>query len=243
VGFVRSVTKKPDNRRPFEPGLQTLGPLLRIKTPNRIDEVGLVFRLPQERHGPSGRSHPKKDQKRWARMFGKMIARCVQLMGCVLLVGLASCSSVATSADATTDVHRDSRWTIADHALKDATTGLQWTASDNGADINWTQAQAYCSSRGGGWRLPAIDELASLYAGKAVGATTAKCGDSSCRTTAPLALSAAWFWSSTPVGADAYDGVELAWGLSLANGVRTQSVKELSYGSRALCVHDAKSAH
>jgi hypothetical protein len=32
----------------------------------------------------------------------------------------------------------------------------------------------------------------------------------------------------------------LAWGVLLVNGVRTQSVMDAAYGSRALCVRDFK---
>jgi hypothetical protein len=49
----------------------------------------------------------------------------------------------------------------------DPDTGLTWTKTDNGADINWYQANAYCTNlRLGGytdWRLPTIDELQGIY--------------------------------------------------------------------------------
>ena len=49
----------------------------------------------------------------------------------------------------------------------DPDTGLTWTKADNGSDINWNQAIAYCSNlRLGGysdWRLPTIDELQGIY--------------------------------------------------------------------------------
>lgn len=49
----------------------------------------------------------------------------------------------------------------------DPDTGLTWTKADNGSDINWNDAKAYCSNlRLGGytdWRLPTIDELQSIY--------------------------------------------------------------------------------
>jgi hypothetical protein len=136
--------------------------------------------------------------------------------------------------------HASQRWTRVDQVLEDTTTRLRWTIKDNGADIDWNAALAYCTARGAGWRLPSIEELHSLYLETPAKATPVACGESTCRTAPQLVLSASWLWSSTPVGADAYDGVELAWGMSLVNGARTQTVKELSYGSRALCVHDAR---
>jgi len=49
----------------------------------------------------------------------------------------------------------------------DPVTGLNWTSEDNGTDVNWNQAVAYCTNlRLGGysdWRLPTIDELVGIY--------------------------------------------------------------------------------
>lgn len=49
----------------------------------------------------------------------------------------------------------------------DPATGLMWTRSDNGSDVNWSQAAAYCANLqlGGysGWRLATIDELQAIY--------------------------------------------------------------------------------
>lgn len=53
---------------------------------------------------------------------------------------------------------------------KDNATGLTWTLKDNDADVNFGQAQQYCSSlKLGGlsdWRLPTIDELSAIYDAK-----------------------------------------------------------------------------
>jgi len=49
----------------------------------------------------------------------------------------------------------------------DTKTNLMWAAKDNGSDIDWENAKAYCENyRGGGypdWRMPTKDELAGLY--------------------------------------------------------------------------------
>jgi hypothetical protein len=49
----------------------------------------------------------------------------------------------------------------------DTQTNLMWAARDNGSNLNWADAKAYCESyRGGGytgWRMPTQDELAGLY--------------------------------------------------------------------------------
>ena len=49
----------------------------------------------------------------------------------------------------------------------DTETGLMWAAKDNGSDINYHGARAYCENyQGAGytdWRLPSLDELEGLY--------------------------------------------------------------------------------
>lgn len=49
----------------------------------------------------------------------------------------------------------------------DLSTGLLWSSRDNGTDVNWDQAKAYCQNLilGGylNWRLPIIDELERIY--------------------------------------------------------------------------------
>jgi hypothetical protein len=50
---------------------------------------------------------------------------------------------------------------------EDKSTGLSWTIDDNGSDLNWSQANAYCEglNLGGhtGWRLATIEELEGIY--------------------------------------------------------------------------------
>ena len=54
-----------------------------------------------------------------------------------------------------------------DGSWKDPATGLIWTTSDSGSNVNAGQAHEYCSSlKVGGfsdWRLPTLDELSGLY--------------------------------------------------------------------------------
>ena len=54
-----------------------------------------------------------------------------------------------------------------DGTVLDTKTNLMWAAKDNGSDINWADAKAYCENYHGGgyndWRLPTQDELAGLY--------------------------------------------------------------------------------
>jgi hypothetical protein len=54
-----------------------------------------------------------------------------------------------------------------DETVTDNKTGLMWAVKDNGAPINWMDAQSYCIDYSGGgytdWRMPTLDELSSLY--------------------------------------------------------------------------------
>jgi len=54
-----------------------------------------------------------------------------------------------------------------DGSWKDPETGLTWTTSDSGSNMNSMQAREYCTNlRLGGlsdWRLPTLDELTGLY--------------------------------------------------------------------------------
>jgi hypothetical protein len=54
------------------------------------------------------------------------------------------------------DVELNPAWT-------DPATGLMWTRKDNGSDVDWNEADAYCSNLQlagySGWRLPTIEEL------------------------------------------------------------------------------------
>jgi hypothetical protein len=55
----------------------------------------------------------------------------------------------------------------------DTQTGLMWADHDNGSNINWYNAKAYCEgySAGGksGWRMPTYNELIGLYLSGAYG--------------------------------------------------------------------------
>jgi hypothetical protein len=120
--------------------------------------------------------------------------------------------------------------------LKDKRTGLGWTKSDNGRDIDWNDAGSFCAAKSGGWRLPTIEELAAIYDEGAAAPNLARCANASCRVSPLFQLSGPWFWSATPLGNEVKDGDELAWGVLLVNGARTQALRFFSYGARALCV-------
>jgi hypothetical protein len=105
----------------------------------------------------------------------------------------------------------------------DPATGLTWTSEDNGSDVNWNQAIAYCANlRLGGysdWRLPAIDELQGIYDVNA----------SEKHVKGNLNLSSKYFWSSTPASSK-------AWFFFFSNGRRYSFRISDSKEDRALCV-------
>ena len=77
--------------------------------------------------------------------------------------------------------------------LRQPATGLEWTQSDNGSDINWASAGAYCAGKGSGWRLPSTAELQSLY--DASGTVSTSCGSETCRVSPLFRLTGPVGWS------------------------------------------------
>jgi uncharacterized caspase-like protein len=75
---------------------------------------------------------------------------------------------VVPSAPGLIESARDGRFIAYDNGtVLDTRTKLMWAAKDNGSNISWQDAKAYCENyRGGGytdWRMPTQDELAGLY--------------------------------------------------------------------------------
>lgn len=71
-----------------------------------------------------------------------------------------------------TETFRKGNFIVYNNAIVlDKKTNLMWAAQDNGDNISWVNAKAYCENyRGGGytaWRMPTKDELAGLYASDA----------------------------------------------------------------------------
>ena len=154
----------------------------------------------------------------------------------LLIAGLAVALSFASLDAAAGDAMGG--WTdLGNGALVQNQTHMRWTRNDNGRDIGWEDARAYCAGMGMGWRLPTPDELTELYAAARRDGDHATCGTSTCQASPLFHLSSNWYWSDTALTkAEAEDYDELAWGLLLVNGRRTQALKDAVYGSRALCV-------
>jgi hypothetical protein len=110
--------------------------------------------------------------------------------------------------------------------LRQPSRGLEWTQSDNGYDIDWDSARSYCASKGGGWRLPTVAELQSLYDRSLAGVG---CGGGTCYVSPLFRLTNIWFWSNEP------NGSSEAWYVTLGYGARNSNPRSVVI-LRALCV-------
>jgi len=141
---------------------------------------------------------------------------------------LAGAQAGATLADA-----KVSTWTA-------PATNLMWTKKDNGSDVNWNQAKAYCSNLHlagyGGWRLPTIKELQDIYDPSV---NSPKLYDD--RATFNVHVKGnlnltGWDWSSSQVDAS---GQSTQQGWLLNFGQEGQAISfplGFSFSGRALCV-------
>lgn len=115
--------------------------------------------------------------------------------------------------------------------LEQASRGLQWHKKDNGDRIKWDDAGLYCGglqTAGGGWRLPSVGELQSLFHKPY---PPVDCGGSfQCHVSPLFSLTAYSFWSQDKVDTDAMT-VDLHDGTPFA-----RPAKRSSGFVRALCV-------
>lgn len=122
--------------------------------------------------------------------------------------------------------------------LLDRQTGLQWTQSDNGKDIDQAQSIKYCEQlnlQGGKWRLPSEDELVELYVFTDDDDQRVPCGrDHMCFASKLFNLTADTFWSATS------DSPEKAFHMELDDGPGNNHRVAWHPGNsryhRALCV-------
>jgi hypothetical protein len=125
----------------------------------------------------------------------------------------------------------------------DPSTGLMWTAKDNGNDIPWAKAMKYCQNLSlagySDWRLPSIDELQRIYDDSGFTAPHSK--DSTPvlagRAMGGLLLTGAREWSSNRVLDDRGQRTGYAWQYDFPHGRRWRYDPLGFTGSlRALCV-------
>jgi len=148
------------------------------------------------------------------------------------------CATLDASAANTSVTGNRAAWQDQGHGIVLQTgTGLRWTKTDNGQDIDWPDAKSHCARLGAGWRLPTIDELRNVYVAAEQAGETAACGNTICKSPPQFHLTSAWHWSGSAVTREqARDFDELAWGVTMVNGHRTMGIQFAAYGARALCV-------
>ncbi len=127
----------------------------------------------------------------------------------------------------------------------DPSTGLMWTAKDNGQNITWRQAVKYCRKlRVAGhsdWRLPTIDELQGVYDGSGFNVPPLHKGDVPVlagKAKGDLLLTGTFEWSSSRVFIDRRR-TGYAWQFEFPNGRRWHEQLGYNVGKRALCVRRA----
>ncbi len=140
-----------------------------------------------------------------------------------------------TTKPGRTEKERDGRFVLyEDGTVLDTQTNLLWAAADNGKDIDWKGAKAYCEKyRGGGWRMPTQDELMTLL-GDRNGATSGFDCCSGCSNyiaTRLIRLSCTWVWAS-----DTKDNGSAAAHVHFNHGARYWTPPSYSFLNRALPV-------
>lgn len=122
----------------------------------------------------------------------------------------------------------------------DPATGLMWTGKDNGSDVDWNQASAYCSNLqlagNKDWRLPTIVELDGIYDPSVSAQTVFDYGAVNVHVKGNLKLTG-WYWSSAQGDAPGKPW-QVAWDVILHGAGEDRSTLPLgfSYSMRALCV-------
>jgi hypothetical protein len=129
-----------------------------------------------------------------------------------------------------------------DGTVTDTQTNLTWAAEDNGHDLNWESAKAYCESFSAGghadWRLPTVGELRSLY--DPADSRIARC-DSDAKSwrihIAPaIDLSCYWVWS-----AETPDPTSAVYVL-FDTGLTHQALRSYPFDGRALPVRSGSAS-
>ena len=174
--------------------------------------------------------------------FGvSIMKRHVKAMLIFLSVITAICSAQSPPND-----RADAQETQARGYWIDPSTGLIWTAKDNGNDITWGKAMKYCRKlRLAGysdWRLPSVDELERIYDGSGFTAPHPKdvipilAG----RANGGLLLTGAREWSSNRVLDDRGHNTGFAWEYDFPHGRRWKDPLGYTGSLRALCVRGSE---
>lgn len=153
--------------------------------------------------------------------------RCLSLL--LLCIYLSPLAEAQTGAPTGAAPPRNATWT-------DPDTSLTWAKMDNGSDVNWAQATAYCSNLHlagySGWRLPTIEELRGIDDPSVTAKTTFDAGDFWVHVKGNLKLTG-WHWSVSQ-GTPGSNG---PWNFNFENEKAADAFPlGFSYSMRALCV-------
>jgi hypothetical protein len=110
---------------------------------------------------------------------------------------------------------------------EEAARGPEWALSDNGSDVNWSEATNFCASKGTGWKLPTSAELLSIYD---PAQSNACYSGTTCHVSPRFHLTGPFFWTNEPSGSSN------AFNVNLGNGARYAFPVEYGGGVRVLCV-------
>jgi hypothetical protein len=118
---------------------------------------------------------------------------------------------------------------LADGLLRDHRTGLVWSASDNGRDVDWIDASRFCARRG--MQLPTVGQLQKLI--DQSGAMTTPCLGRQCKVSERFHLTGFGYWSRQR------EGDRWAIFVTLDSGRRSFDYVGIRNNFRALCVKGA----
>jgi hypothetical protein len=122
--------------------------------------------------------------------------------------------------------------------VRDANTGLLWTAHDSGRELAWPDADDYCRALGEGsggeaWRLPSIEELAAIY-DPSMEDPCGRATSTSCRIDPAIDLSSPYQWSASAPHPDRRAYYDFSLGSQLTPLIRPTLTR------RALCTRSAQ---
>src|SRR5215472_11615544 len=113
-----------------------------------------------------------------------------------------------------------------------------WTGKDNGSDVDWNQANAYCSNLQlagySDWRLPTVEELEGIYDASVRIRTVFDFGDALVRVKGNLKLTG-WDWSSSE-GRTSGRVLDFSFAALPEEKKPRAFARDFSYSMRALCV-------
>ena len=125
------------------------------------------------------------------------------------------------------EIKKDGRFVLYDNGVVyDEVTRLEWIAGPD-EDTTFQEANDWvgdCAVAGGGWRLPELKELRSLY----------EDGKGCCNMTPLLKTTGGWLWSGKRKGS------LFAWTFSFKYGREQVDLKDISYLTRAFAVRAPK---